>query len=270
MPRAEEGPSRRAHVRIEEDDAVAAGFACGGAADILLQRADLLPPGAWDAFREGRAIAVASVLGTTSVVTVDSDGAVTGALWPAELQEVAVDEARQLLKGGVAGSRLVTHGEAQVFIEAFVPLTRMLVVGPGILADALSAQAHLLGWAPEVLGDDQAACERTIGTMRGSDVLVLLTHNFDIDAPILGAAIRQGLGYVGTLGSRANQNGRRKRLAEFGLSEDELARYPGPVGLDIGAVNPAETALAICAEAIATLHRREAKPLTGSNASLNG
>jgi xanthine dehydrogenase accessory factor len=262
--------SRSTQVRIAEDDAVAAGFACGGAADIMLQHANLLPATALDAFRAGRPLAVASVLGTASVVTVDADGAVSGELSPAELQQAAVEEARQLLKGGVAGSRLVAHGEAQVFVEAFVPVTRLLVVGPGMLADALAAQAHLLGWEPEVLGDDQAACERIIATMRGSDVLVLLTHNFDIDAPILGAAIHQGLGYVGALGSRANQSGRRKRLAEFGLSEEELARYHGPVGLDIGAVNPAETALAICAEAIATLHRREGKPLTGSTASLNG
>jgi xanthine dehydrogenase accessory factor len=187
-----------------------------------------------------------------------------------ELHDRAVEEARQLLKGGAAGSRLVTYGEAQLFVEAFVPETHMLVVGPGILADALSDQARLLGWMPEVLGDDQRACERAIAGMRGSDVLVLLTHNFDIDAPILGAAIRQGLGYVGALGSRANQNGRRKRLVEFGLSEEEMTHYHGPVGLDIGALNPAETALAICAEAIAVLHRRQAQPLSGSTASLNG
>jgi xanthine dehydrogenase accessory factor len=67
-----------------------------------------------------------------------------------------------------------------------------------------------------------------------------------------------------------NQTGRRQRLVEFGLNEEEMTRYHGPVGLDIGAANPAETALAICAEAIAALRRREAQPLTATRGPVNG
>jgi len=256
--------SRQTHVRIAEDDAVAAGFACGGAADILLQPAGVFPAEAWDALRAGRPLAVATVLGTDRAVSVDSEGAVAGNLEPSDLQEVAVEQARQLLTAGVAGSRLVTHGEAQLFIECFIPMTHLLIIGPGILADALADQARLLGWEAQIAGDDLAACERAIANMHGSDVLVLLSHNFDIDAAILGGAIRQGVGYVGALGSRVNQTGRRKRLAACGLTEEEMARYHGPVGLDIGAANPAETALAICAEAIAVLRHHEVQPLSAT------
>jgi xanthine dehydrogenase accessory factor len=266
------GPSastRSIQVRIEEDDAIAAGFACGGVADVMLQPLDLLPAEAWDAFRGDRPFVVASVLGTDAVLAVDAEQTVLGTLEPPELRAVAVEEARSLLGAGIAASRLVTHGEAQVFVECFVPVTQLLVVGSGMLAEALEAQAALLGWESLVLGDDQEACERRIADMSAADVLVLLTHNFDIDAPILGAALRQGVGYVGALGSRVNQVRRRERLEAFGLSEAELARYRGPVGLDIGAANPAETALAICAEAIAVLRQRAALPLTGAAGPLN-
>lgn len=262
--------TRTAHVQIAEDDAVAAGFACGGVADVMLQSADLLPSEAWDAFRSAEPFVVASVLGTNSVVAFQADGTVLGALATPELQSVAAEQARELLAGGIAASRLVTHGEAQLFVECFVPVTHLLVVGEGMLADALTAQATLLGWESEVLTDDLEACERSIRTMRGSDVLVLLSHNFDIDAQLLGAAIRQGVGYVGALGSRLNQERRRGRLEAFGLTADEMTRYRGPVGIDIGAASPAETALAICAEAISVLHKRAAKPLTGASGPLNG
>jgi xanthine/CO dehydrogenase XdhC/CoxF family maturation factor len=110
---------------------------------------------------------------------------------------------------------------------------------------------------------------REVARLRRSDALVLLTHNWDIDAAILGEAIRQGAGYVGALGSRATQAGRRERLAAAGLTEAEAGKYHGPVGLDIGAANPAETALAICAEIIAELRQRKAAPLTGSKTPIN-
>ena len=262
--------SRTSQVEIGNDKAVEAGFACGGSADVMLQTVDLLPVVAFDAFRSAKPFVVASVLGTPAVMAVDAEGVTHGELTTAALQDAAVEQAKQLLAGGGAASKLVLHEDGDLFIECFVPTTRLLVVGEGILADALAAQAKLLGWEPEILGDDQHACEQSIRHMRGSDVLVLLTHNFGIDAPILGAAIQQGVGYVGALGSRMNQAKRRERLEAFGLSSEELARFRGPIGLDIGATNPAETALAICAEAVAVLHRRAAAPLTGTSSSLNG
>lgn len=264
-----DAPSRTTRVTIAEDAAIAAGFACGGAADVMLQRLDQLPAEASDALRAGEPFVVVTVLETAAVLGMDAGGAVTGRLEPPELHDAAVEAARALLGGGIAASRLVIHGEAQLFVECFVPVTQLLVVGSGMLADALQAQAALLGWESGVLGDDQDECLRRIETMGGADVIVLLTHNFDIDAAIIGAAVRQGVGYVGALGSRVNQVRRRARLEAFGLSEEELARFHGPVGLDIGARNPAETALAICAEAIAVLHRRDAVALDGTAAPLN-
>lgn len=262
--------TRVADVEIGHDDAIGAGYACGGRADVVLQRVEALPLEAWDAFRASEPFVIASVLGSDEVMAVDSRGAVTGQLNPPELHAMAVEQARQLLAQPVAGARISTLGERQVFIECFVPVTHLVVVGGGILAEALSAQAALLGWSPVVTGDgDATEGLREVARLRRSDALVLLSHNWDIDAAILAEAIRRGVGYVGALGSRATQAGRRERLQAVGLTEQEVAKYHGPVGLDIGAANPAETALAICAEIIAELRQRRAAPLTGSSSPIN-
>lgn len=238
-------------------------------ADVMLQTTDLLQREAWDAFRSGRPFVLASVLDTDSVIAVESDGTVHGTFDDPALQAAAIEAATELLAGAMAAHRLVTQGDTQLFVECFVPVTHLLVIGDGILADALTAQASLLGWESWVLGDDQAACEAAVARMHGSDVLALLSHNRNIDAPILAAAIRQGVGYVGGLGSRGNQSGRRGRLQALGLTDEELTRYRGPIGLDIGAANPAETAVAVCAEAISVLRKRAAAPLTATTGPIN-
>ena len=86
--------------------------------------------------------------------------------------------------------------------------------------------------------------------------VVTLSHDAKIDEPALEVALRSGAFYVGALGSRRTQEKRRDRLREAGLSEDELARIHGPVGLDLGAKSPAEIALSIAAELTATLRAR--------------
>lgn len=262
--------TRIVRVEVGDDDAVAAGFVEGGDAVIVLQSASLLRPDMIEAFRTRSPLAVASVLGGSQVLAVNADGAVTGALAPAELRQAAIEAARQLLDAAISASRVVVSGGTQILVECFIPTTRLLVVGRGMLGEALAAQAKLLRWTCTVLDDnDQASAAREIRDMRGSDALVLLTHNFQIDAPIIGAAIRRHVGYVGALGSRLNQIRRRERLVAYGLTEEELARVRGPIGLDIGPANPAETALAICSEALAVLHDRSAEALTGISTPLS-
>lgn len=265
----EGGATRLTHAGIPDVEAVGAGFACGGLADILLQRVDAMPIAALDALRASERFVLVSVPGTSQALTLDADGAVAGQLESPELHEAAVAEAQSLLAGGVTATRSLHAGEGRVVIESFVPVTHLLVVGDGVLAEALGAQAELLGWEWAALGDDREACEERVRAMTRSDAVVLLTHNRAIDVPILAAAIRGGVGYVGGLGSRMNQAGRRKRLEAFGLTDAEMARYHGPVGLDIGAANPAEMTLAICAEIISVLRGRDAGPLSGTAGPIN-
>jgi xanthine dehydrogenase accessory factor len=86
--------------------------------------------------------------------------------------------------------------------------------------------------------------------------VVTLSHDPKIDEPALEVALRAPCFYVGALGSRRTQERRRDRLREAGLSEAELARIHGPVGLDLGAKSPAEIALSIAAEMTAALRAR--------------
>ena len=79
----------------------------------------------------------------------------------------------------------------------------------------------------------------------------MLTHDPKLDDPAISGALRRGVGYVGALGSRRTQEKRRDRLRESGISDEQLARISGPVGLDIGAHTPEETAVSILAEIIA-------------------
>jgi xanthine dehydrogenase accessory factor len=99
------------------------------------------------------------------------------------------------------------------------------------------------GWPDEVLG--------RIG-LDADSAVVVLTHDEKLDTPALVTALRSPAFYIGALGSRRAQAARRERLLEEGIEEADLDRLSGPSGLDIGAVTPAETALSILAEAVAT------------------
>jgi xanthine dehydrogenase accessory factor len=94
--------------------------------------------------------------------------------------------------------------------------------------------------------------------------VVVLTHDARFDEPALGPAVRSSAPYVGALGSRRAQDRRRERMLNAGYSENELARISGPLGLDIGAVTPAETAVSILAEVMAVRSGRDGGRLSQS------
>jgi xanthine dehydrogenase accessory factor len=95
---------------------------------------------------------------------------------------------------------------------------------------------------------------------------VILTHDPKLDEPAIVAAVRAGCGYVGAIGSRKTQAARRKRLADVGLSSDEVEALRAPIGLDLGGRDPAETALAIIAEVVATRYAATGRPLAAKAA----
>jgi len=82
-------------------------------------------------------------------------------------------------------------------------------------------------------------------------VICVLTHDPKFDVPVLVEALKTGAGYIGAMGSRRTHNNRTARLKEEGITDEQLSRISSPVGLDIGARTPEETAIAIAAEIIA-------------------
>jgi xanthine dehydrogenase accessory factor len=167
-------------------------------------------------------------------------------------------------------SAVVQIDERSWFVHVFNPPLRLVIVGAVHIAQALAPMAALTGYDVVIVDPRRAfATEarfpgvtlngewpddglRAIGIDRRTAV-VTLTHDPKLDDPALHVALRSPAFYVGCLGSRRTHAGRVARLREAGFAETEIARIRAPVGLDIGAVSPAEIAVAIMAEITATL-----------------
>lgn len=240
-------------VRVDERMAVAAGLACGGGATLLAHPLPADVAGALGGeLAEGRPAALVST----------ADGRHHLALTGAELDErtgdlgghggaddAAVAVAGRLLRRGATVTERIVESGLDLLLDLWVPVPTVLVVGSGAIGDALLAQAELLGWAGHrVTGLDEA--RTAVAGFTDADVLVLLDHAGAFDA-VLADGLSRGHGFIGALGSRRTQSGRRKRLAEAGVTADEMQRLHGPVGLDLGARTPAETAVSIVAEVLA-------------------
>jgi xanthine dehydrogenase accessory factor len=154
------------------------------------------------------------------------------------------------------------------------PPPRLVVFGAVDTAEALCAAAKLIGWrtivadargkfaTPERIpsADEVIVAwpEEALAQVEPDHqtAVVVLTHDEKFDVPAIKGALESDALYIGALGSRRNQENRRERLLAEGVQEAELERVSGPAGLDIGADTPAETALSILAEILATRARR--------------
>jgi xanthine dehydrogenase accessory factor len=190
----------------------------------------------------------------------------------------AVAQFDELIRGG--RNRLLELADgSKVFAEWYGPPPRLFVYGAVDTAEALARAAKLLGWT--VIVADARAKFATAERIPSADELivewpeeaiaqvapdhqtaiVVLTHDDKFDEPALKGALETEAFYIGALGSRRNQERRRERLLEAGVSEEALGRITGPCGLDIGADTQEETALSILAEILAVRARREGGPL---------
>ena len=178
----------------------------------------------------------------------------------------------ETLEYGPDGQR---RGEgARVFVAAYAPRPRMIVFGAIDFASALARTGAFLGYrvtvcdarpvfatasrfpqADEVVVDwphRYLAAQAEAGAVDGRTVLAVLTHDPKFDVPLLEVALRlPEVAYVGAMGSRRTHDDRVARLREAGLTDDELARLSSPIGLDLGARTPEETAISMAAEIIA-------------------
>ena len=168
--------------------------------------------------------------------------------------------------------RMVEIDGRRIFIQVFNPPRRLIIIGAVHISQPLVPMARLTGfnvtvidprgaWAtPERFPDveiDSRWPDEALENLKpdARTALVTLTHDPKLDDPALTVALRSNAFYIGALGGRKTAGKRQERLTEAGFGKDDFARIRGPVGLDIGAVSPAEIAISIVAQITETLHR---------------
>ncbi|SDO26982.1 xanthine dehydrogenase accessory factor [Methylobacterium phyllostachyos] len=190
--------------------------------------------------------------------------------------EIAVDPLGPVLGKHLASAKsgLVEVDGRTLFLTVHVPPVRLVVIGAVHISQAMAPMAAGLDLALSVIDPRTAFAtpERFPGVelvaewpdaVLGSRVpaldrycaLAALTHDPKIDDPALKAALAAGCFYVGALGSRKTHAARVARLTEAGFSPEQIGRIRAPIGLPIGAVSPAEIALAVLGEVVAALRR---------------
>jgi xanthine dehydrogenase accessory factor len=235
------------------------------------------------AARDGRAALVTVIAGAEvgAKLLVRADGSREGSLGSAELDREGVAAAEELLWAERSETREL--GETSLFVDVIAPAPRLVIFGAVDYAAALSRLARAAGWRPYVCDPRSqfATPERfpdadevivawpdeafaRLGGIDRATYVAVLTHDPKLDDAALEIAVRSEAPYVGAMGSRRAQAQRRERLLEAGVDGELLERIAAPIGLDLGAVSPEETALSIMAEVVAVRNGRTGGRLSDS------
>ncbi|MEU5920407.1 XdhC family protein [Streptomyces sp. NPDC004288] len=283
-----------------DEDAFAVGLTCGGIIDILVTpvRGGVFPA-ALSAAATGEAAALARIVGGPDdlmgqALLVHPDGSYEGKLGGhPELDRTAAGEARAMLDAGRTGTVEIGEDGSRcgqpltLLVESSVPAPRMIVFGAIDFAAALVKVGKFLGYhvtvcdarpvfataarfpeADDIVVDwPHRYLEST--EVDGRTVLCVLTHDAKFDVPLLRIALKLPVAYVGAMGSRRTHEDRNARLREVGVTEIELARLRSPIGLDLGARTPEETALSIGAEIVANRRGGSGLSLTGAHTPIH-
>ncbi|WP_017591169.1 XdhC family protein [Nocardiopsis potens] len=287
---------------VSDDDAFAVGLTCGGTLHVLVEPVDPRRyPQLGDviaAVDGHRPVAVATVAGGPGPLgarrVVWPDGA-EGSLGAPRLDAAVDDDARGMLaQGGTGTLHYGADGqrrgdELEVFVQSFAPAPRMLVFGAIDFAAAVADIGAYLGYRVTVC--DARPVFATSGRFpRAEEVVVkwphaylaeiedqvdertaicVLTHDPKFDVPLLEVALRTRAGYIGAMGSRRTHEDRAARLREAGVPAERLARLRSPIGLDLGARTPEETAVSIAAELIQSRWGGSGRPLTDTTGRIH-
>ncbi|MFC4244301.1 XdhC family protein [Gryllotalpicola reticulitermitis] len=274
---------------VSDDDAFAVGLSCGGIIDVFVEAVSREDYPELESIAADVAadlpVAVATViehpdpawLGRRLIVRPDSAEGSLGS--PLADLRVAEDVRGLLAQGRTETLGFGPDGERmgsgmRVFVNSFAPAPRMLVFGAIDFASALARLGTYLGYRvtvcdarpvfatparfPEV---DQVVVDWPARYLQGEidagridkrTIICVMTHDPKFDVPLLTAALRgPEVAYIGAMGSRRTHEDREQRLREAGLTDAELARVSSPIGLDLGAHTPEETAVSIAAQVIA-------------------
>jgi xanthine dehydrogenase accessory factor len=268
---------------VSDDDAHSVGLTCGGIIDLFVEafsRATF--PEFGDIVRDvriGNPVAVATLIngdaertGRRLVVRPDS---LLGTFGSARLDDAVRDDARGMLVQGSTGIvHYASDGERRgdditVFVASYAPRPRMIVFGAIDFAAAVARVGSFLGYRVTVCDArptfatkkrfpdaDEVVVAWPHRYLEKTDidertVVCVLTHDPKFDVPLLEIALRKPLAYVGAMGSRRTNDDRLAKLRELGLTDEELSRLHAPIGLDVGACTPEETAVSVAAEIVA-------------------
>ncbi|MFB1299207.1 XdhC family protein [Mycobacterium sp. pW049] len=293
---------------VSDDDAFAVGLTCGGILDVFVEKVnrDCFPElGELAALvRADTPVALATVIAHPERARVGrrlilpTGAAAIGSLGSRHVDDAVAADAAGLLAAGrnatlTYGPDGERRGEGmQIFVWSFAPKPRLLVFGAIDFAAAVARVGSFLGYrvtvcdarpvfatrarfpeADEVVVDwphRYLATEHRVGRIDPRTVITVLTHDPKFDVPLLDVALRlPDVEYVGAMGSRRTHDDRLVRLREAGLGDDELARLSSPIGLDLGARTPEETAISIAAQIIAARWGGTGHPLTDTRGPIH-
>jgi xanthine dehydrogenase accessory factor len=232
---------------------------------------------------DGRAALVSVIAGgdLTAKLFVRPDGSTSGGLGSEELDRVGRAAAEELMWAERSERR--EAGDVTLFVDVTAPAPRLVVFGAVDYAAALCRLARAAGWRPyvcdprsqfatrerfpdaeEVIAAWPADAFARIGGIDKATYIAVLTHDPKLDDAALELALRSEAPYVGAMGSRRAQDQRRERLTAAGVETELLDRIAAPIGLDLGALTPEETALSIMAEVVAVRHGRDGGRLSNA------
>jgi xanthine dehydrogenase accessory factor len=282
---------------VSDDDAFAVGLTCGGTIELFVERIDKESFPQLDevaaSMAAGEPVAVATIIdgrpdqvGRRMVIWLDR---VSGSLGSERLDDATTDDVRGMLASGHTGKlRYGLDGERlgdglTLFVGSFAPKPRMLVFGAIDFAAAVARIGSFLGYQVTVC--DARAVFATPKRFPGAEVVVdwphryltgelekgrvdqrtvicVLTHDAKFDVPVLEVALSHDFAYVGAMGSRRTHDDRVARLREIGVTDKQLEQLASPIGLDLGARTPEETAVSVAAEIIARRWGGGGRPLS--------
>ncbi len=250
------------------------------------------------AIKNEEPIALATIVrgeGSGAKLVVLANGSSQGTLGNESLDRVVIRDTIGELAAGTSGLRHYgRNGEARqdeldIFIESYAPPPQMLIFGAVDFTASLCRVAKVLGYrvtvcdarpvfathqrfpaADEVVVDWPHRLLDKVGAGLGPrDAVCVLTHDPKFDVPAVLAALKTKVGYLGAMGSRRTTIDRNQRLLDEGASQEDLDRMMAPIGLDLGARTPEETAISICAEIIALRSGRVAPSLRDADGDIH-
>ena len=294
-----DGKSVLVRYGVSDDDAFAVGLSCGGIIDIFVEPVSRRNHPQLESVQAdisaGRPVGVATVIEHPDPTRVGRhlvvrEGGTAGDLGSLRANQAVADDTLGLLAAG--RNSILTYGPdgqrlgngMRVFFSSFAPRPRLLVFGAIDFAAALAQAGSFLGYRVTVCdaravfatptrfpGADEVvvawphrylAEQNAAGLVDERTVVCVLTHDPKFDIPLIEVALRgPRLAYLGAMGSRRTHANRLSRLREAGVVEADLARLHGPLGLDLGARTPEETAVSIVAEIIAERWGGTGEPL---------